>query len=83
MVLFTKHSEEKLKTKAAKRLKITRQRILRLLDKPLIEEQLPKGIIRAVGVLDQVHTLCIVYKWENGIMKVITFFPAKKGRYEN
>ena len=83
MIIFTKHAEEKLATKEGEKFKITKQTIIKLLDKPPLEEQLPKGIIRAVGVLNEIYALCVVYKRESGIIKVITFFPARKGRYDN
>lgn len=31
--------------------------------------------------LDEQHILRVVYKLESGIIKVITFYPAEKGRY--
>lgn len=30
---------------------------------------------------DETHILRVVYKIENGIIKLITFYPAEKGRY--
>lgn len=31
--------------------------------------------------LDQKHILRVVYKLEDAIIKIITFYPAEKGRY--
>ena len=83
MIVLTKHAADKLKTKDAKRFKITQARIRMILRKPSSGTMLSKGVIRAVGELDKKHSLCIVYKFEFDIIKVITFFPAEKGRYED
>lgn len=81
MIIFTKHAEGKLGTKEVKKFKITKRIIIKVLNHPLFHEQLPKGEIRAIGALDQKHSLCVVYRRETGIIKIITFFPAQKGRY--
>lgn len=44
------------------------------------ESDLPKLI--ASKSIDSKHVLRVVYKVENnGIIKVVTFYPAEKGRY--
>ncbi len=82
-IIFTKHVKEKLKTKEAKKFKINRTKIRATLQKSLSKELLPDNLIRIIDELDKAHSLAVVYKFEDAIIKVITFFPAEKGRYEN
>ena len=37
----------------------------------------------ATGELNKALTLCVIYKFIEAGIKVITFFPARKGRYES
>ena len=38
------------------------------------------NIIASKGI-DEKHVLRVVYRKENDIIKIITFYPAEKGRY--
>lgn len=82
-IIYTKHAEEKLNTKEAKEFQITKSKIEKVVIKPIIQEILGSGIIRIFGLLDISHSLCVVYSKEAGKIKVITFFPVEKGRYES
>ncbi|OGK25605.1 hypothetical protein A2954_01255 [Candidatus Roizmanbacteria bacterium RIFCSPLOWO2_01_FULL_37_12] len=82
-IIYTKHAEEKLGTKEAKKFRITKSKIEIITKKPITQENLATGLVRAFGLVDEFRSLCIVYKKENGKIKIITFFPAEKGRYEN
>lgn len=44
------------------------------------EESDKPNIIASKGI-DKNHILRVVYRKENDIIKVITFYPAEKGRY--
>jgi len=80
-IKFTKHALEKLQTKDAKALKITATTIKKVINKPITTD---KSIYphRKTGKLSDELSLCVIYKPENDIIKVITFYPAEKGRYE-
>ena len=82
-IIYTKHAEEKLKTREAKKFKIVKSKIEKTIHTPKIKETLPFGIIRNFGLLDKSHSLCVVYKFENDKIKIITFFPSEIGRYES
>lgn len=82
-VIYTKHAVDKLKTKESKKFKITKQKIEKVVRMPLAQQDLPLDVIRIVGTLDKDHSLCVIYKNEDNTLKIITFFPAEKGRYEN
>ena len=81
-VIFTIHAKEKLRLIDSKSLGITRKSILGVLNKPLI---LNKNINphQSIGVFSSDLSLVVAWKIEDGIIRVITFYPAKKGRYES
>ncbi|MBI4130275.1 hypothetical protein HY468_03095 [Candidatus Roizmanbacteria bacterium] len=81
-IIYTKHASDKLKTKEAKKFKITKKKIESGIINPESEEELEGEISRCIGHLNTKHSLCIIHRKDNGDTKVITFFPAEKGRYE-
>lgn len=83
-ISYTLHAEEKFKEeKYVKQLNITERIISRVIKKPNLEDKTRREKITAIGDLDRRHSLIVVYKKERGIIKIITFFPAEKGRYES
>lgn len=81
-VLFTIHTKEKLLTAEAKALRITKIRIIAILKKPIITNK-KLNPHQSLGKLNDQLSLVVIWKTENDIMKVITFYPAEKGRYES
>lgn len=79
---FTKHAENKFKTENAKKFGISKKKLTKIIIEPVKKIIQTEGVNIAIGYLDKEHSLCVVYKLEDDIIKVITFFPAKKGRYE-
>lgn len=82
-IIYSRHAIDKLKTKGSKKFKITKNKLKQVIKKPITEQSLPFGVIRAVGTLSDTRSLCVIYKFEENKLKIITFFPAEKGRYEN
>lgn len=81
--VYTKHAVDKLKTSESRKFKITKKKIESILKAPIAQQILPTGLIRSVGALKKEYSLCVVYKFEDDIIRVITFFPTEKGRYES
>lgn len=83
-IIYTIHAKEKLKEKESKEFRITKQKIDSTIKNPKTQETLSNDLIRIISKLDQKLSLVVVCKQESGkIKKVITFFPAEKGRYES
>lgn len=81
-VIFTYHAEKKFKDLKELNVHATKSLIKRILGKPAhldTTSDFPKKI--ASGEFDQTRILRIVYKRKHDIITVITFYPAKKGRY--
>lgn len=82
-IKFTKHALGKFQHPSIIKLKIKRksvEKVLSSLKKSVESNQY--GVKIAVSSLDSGHSLKVVYKETGGIIVVITFHPAKKGRYE-
>ena len=81
-IVYTKHAEEKLLEKEAEKFGINKRKIDAIIKKPRNLQELPL-VTRVIGKLDKTHSLCVVYKLIEGDVKIITFFPVQKGRYES
>ena len=81
--VLTKHALQKLETKESRVFEISRSKLETIINSGYMVA-LPIGVIRVVGKFDSTHSLCVVYRLEsNDIIRIITFFPAEKGRYES
>lgn len=79
---LTLHAKEKLKTKESKLLKITKKIIIDAIKKPIgVDRNLSPH--RSTDKLNDDLSLAVIWKEEDGIIRIITFFPAEKGRYES
>ena len=81
-VVFTIHAKGKLLTNEVKALGITRKKIIESLRQPLVINK-KVNPHHSIGELNDELSLAVIWKTESGIIKVITFYPAEKGRYES
>lgn len=81
-IIFTKHALGKFKTHLAAGWKFSQIHIKETIKKPDFsnkdEERSVKFVIKR---WDSEHDLRVIYKEEDGIITVITFYPTEKGRY--
>lgn len=83
-IVYTYHAERKfIEEKYVRQLKITKTNIANVVHRPDLEDKSRGEKITAIGRADERHSLIVIYKIENEKLKIITFFPAEKGRYEN
>jgi uncharacterized DUF497 family protein len=82
-IKFSKHALKKLEDSRSKRLEITKESIKMILSKPDLIDNSDYPLLMAVGRLHGNLSLCIIYKFVEEDIKVITFFPAERGRYES
>lgn len=80
-IKYTKHIYDKLKLSENVRLKIKLENITEVLINPTSVDQ-SIDPHQSIGNLSNTLSLSVIWKKEDGIIKVITFYPAKKGRYE-
>lgn len=80
-IVFTKHAEEKLQEEEPKLLEITKKKIIYVLKRPVIINKTINPH-RSIGTLNDELSLVVIWKIENTTIKVVTFYPAERGRYE-
>lgn len=81
-IVYSLHAQEKLFSREAKKLEITKGRIERVLRRPEAIDKSEKPVLIKIGELNKTLSLCVVYKKVKEGVKVITFYPAERGRYE-
>ena len=81
-IKFSRHAVEKLNDSTSKKLGITVELIKRILNKPSLIDNSEYPILMAIGELNRNLSICVVYKFTEKGLKIVTFFPAKRGRYE-
>ncbi|MBI4991379.1 DUF4258 domain-containing protein [Candidatus Gottesmanbacteria bacterium] len=80
--IYTSHAEEKLTEREPKKLGIDKRKIQEIVQNPEVIDESDKPVLMAIGELDNDHSLCVIYRYIQERILIITFFPAKKGRYE-
>lgn len=82
-IRFTKHAAiDKFAELSKHRFNLTQDDIKEVVKNPdHIDNYSDKPKIIVSKSFDEKHVLRVVYKLEGGIIKVITFYPAEKGRY--
>lgn len=81
-IIYTKHAEEKFILFKVRGVKITKSQIDKTVELPEnvdFTSDKPKTIVSRN--LNKKHVLRVVYLRNNDIIKIITFYPAEKGRY--
>lgn len=79
---LSRHVWDKLNDPTSKKLWITRERLDAVLRQPECIDTSDFPVLMAVGELSKTLSLCVVYKLVEEHVRVITFFPAERGRYE-
>ena len=80
--VYTIHAEEKLTLPRVKKLRINKKRIERIIKKPIVVDASEQPVLIAIGNLTKTLSLCVVYRRVEEVIRIITFYPAEKGRYE-
>jgi hypothetical protein len=82
MIHFTRHANDKFAVLKRHGVVVGRELILRILKKPdnIDYSRLPLFI--AQGAFDTEHVLRVVFKQEGEDVVIITFYPARKIKYE-
>lgn len=81
--IYTLHSEQKLKFPEIKKLGITKRKIQQALENPLALDKSEDPVYIVIGRLTDKLSLCVAYRRVEEGIRIITFYPAEKGRYES
>ena len=80
---YTIHAENKLKLPEVVKLGIDKVKIEKTIKVPAAVDKSEFPVIIAIGKLRKDLSLCVAYKKVEKRIKVITFYPAERGRYES
>lgn len=82
MIRFTSHARRKFEVVRTLGLEVEEQQVLQIVRKASIVERTWKGRYVATGILNLTHVLRVVFERQNGNITVVTFYPARRARYE-
>ncbi len=81
-IIYTKHVlQEKIRVFKMFGWKISKKKIENTVTKPNWRGVTNKGQPTAMSLMDPKHILLVVYKREDDIIKVITLYVTRRGRY--
>lgn len=81
-ITYTVHAEEKLAETESRNLAITKQKIDKVVRKPEVIDREEEPVLIAIGKLTNELSLCVAYRKIDSGIRIITFYPAERGRYE-
>lgn len=79
---YTLHAKSKLTIHYIKKLGITKFKIQSVIEKPEALDKSEDPVYIAIGRLNEELSLCVAYTKVENRVRIITFYPAEKGRYE-
>ena len=82
-ITFTKHAELKFKDLEDQGFKITKKQVEDVLNNPeniIVDE---RGNFIVQKAIDETHIIRVIYEKKGNVIKVITFYPARRQRYES
>lgn len=81
-IVYTKHALEKFRLLEKLGWKISKQKVNQTIRQPKWSGTSKLGQYATMSSLDQKHILRVIYDKVGDEVKVITFHPARKGKYE-
>lgn len=81
--IYTVHANSKLKSPLAIKLRITRKKIQNVIENPAELDKSEEPVYIAIGELSDKLSLCVAYRRVEAGIRIITFYPAERGRYES
>ncbi len=82
-IIFTNHAKFKFEILERHGFKISENQIRDIARNPAKTNHGTKGRIILQGQFDDAHIVRVICEGEGEELKIITFYPARKGRYEN
>jgi len=82
MIYFTKHAKEKFEILQKHQFSVSKEKVIETIKNPEIIDHSRLPLLIAQREFDKTHVLRVVYKQEEGLIKVITFYPGRSKQYE-
>ncbi len=81
-IVYTRHAEEKFALLARYGFPITRQQVENTIRAPSLVVEQSGGRLIGQKEIGEQHLLRVIYRLEGDVAIVITFYPARRRRYE-
>ena len=78
---FTKHAKEKLLSIRKAGFPVLQITVEKTIMKPIKVDQRSDRTFIATSIFDKTHVLRVVYRYENDIIIIITFYPGRIKAY--
>lgn len=82
-ITFTKHALNKFEVLKRHQFLITRNQVLETVENPELIDESHLPLLIAQRSIDAEHVLRVVYRQEENIKVIITFYPGRKSQYES
>lgn len=79
---YTRHARGKFKKIKKAGYSVKRKQVEQTIINPARVEQKSDELFIAMTLLDEKHVLRVVYRFENDIIVIITFYPGRRKSYE-
>jgi hypothetical protein len=83
MIVYTKHAKEKFKILRKQGFIVQKKMVEETVNLPESIDYSQFPLLVAQKSIDEEHILKVVFKKENGIIKIITFYPMRKKKLKN
>jgi len=82
MIYFTKHAEEKFEILKRHKFYVSKKQVQETIENYEKIDYSRSPLLIAQRKFDKNHVLRVVYKQEEGLIKIITFYPGRSKQYE-
>jgi len=82
MIYFTKHALEKFEILKRHNFYVSKEQVLETITNPEKIDYSRSPLLIAQRKFDATHVFRVVYKKEEGLIKIITFYPGRRKKYE-
>ncbi|MDO8726512.1 MAG: hypothetical protein Q7J35_10635 [Candidatus Methanoperedens sp.] len=82
-IIFTDHSKIKFKILRRHGFEVSEKQILDIVETPDTKSKGRKDRFIVQGQVDDTHVIRVILEIESNNIKIVTFYPARRERYEN
>jgi len=82
-IIFTNHAKVKFEILKRHGFEVSEKQIRDIVEKPDTKSKGRKDRFIVQGPVDDTHVIRIILEIESNNIKIITFYPARRERYEN
>lgn len=79
--VFTKHALDKFELLERHRFLVSKDQVVDAVENPDLIDESRLPLLIAQKSIDPEHVLRVVYKYEDGMKVIITFYPGRKKQY--